>query len=407
MERIRVAGVTFFLELAVLFPPLAVAATAENPPPRANVHSRDSLRNARLTFERSRKGHVAFIGGSITEMEGYRPLVCAILKRRFLGTRFTFTNAGISSTCSTTGAFRLPHDVLGDGPVDLLFVEFAVNDDQDAAHARRECIRGLEGIVRQARRSNPRMDIVITYFVNEAMMANYRQGKTPVSIAAHETVAEHYGIASIHLAKEVTEQIDAGKFTWAKYGGVHPAPFGNAICAGMIDELMTRQWSRRIVPGMETTAYAMPGPLDPLSYEDGHFVDPAKAAIKQGWKLAVPPWDKLKGATRPRFTGIPLLCAEAAGAELTLDFRGTAVGAFIVAGPDAGVVEASVDGAAPREVDLFHHFSAGLHYPRTVMLGIDLKPGRHTLVLRMSPKTHSAGHAMRIVQFAVNGPAEE
>jgi len=31
------------------------------------------------------------------------------------------------------------------------------------------------------------------------------------------------GIASIHLAKEVTEQIDAGKLTWNKFGGVHPA----------------------------------------------------------------------------------------------------------------------------------------------------------------------------------------
>ena len=31
---------------------------------------------------------------------------------------------------STTGAFRLERDVLSAGPLDLLFVEFAVNDDQ-------------------------------------------------------------------------------------------------------------------------------------------------------------------------------------------------------------------------------------------------------------------------------------
>ena len=94
---------------------------------------RGSLANARLQFERAKKGHVAFIGGSITEMEGYRPMVCGILKRRFPNTEFVFTAAGIASTCSTTGAFRLQSDVLSKGPVDLFFIEFAVNDDQDCA----------------------------------------------------------------------------------------------------------------------------------------------------------------------------------------------------------------------------------------------------------------------------------
>lgn len=134
-------------------------------------------------------------------MNGYRPLDGELLQRRFPNTKFTFTDAGISSTCSTTGAFRLQTDVLSQGPVDLFFIEFAVNDDQHAGHARRECIRGLEGIIRQARRHNPRMDIVIAYFVNPGMLAAYRAGKTPVSIASHEEVAQHYGLSTIGLAR--------------------------------------------------------------------------------------------------------------------------------------------------------------------------------------------------------------
>ena len=70
----------------------------------ANIHQRGAFQNARLHFEPEKKGHVAFIGGSITEMNGYRPLVMALLKRRFPATEFTFTAAGISSTCSSTGA---------------------------------------------------------------------------------------------------------------------------------------------------------------------------------------------------------------------------------------------------------------------------------------------------------------
>ena len=114
----------------------------------SNIHFRGKLTNALHTFSTQDKGHVAFIGGSITEMNGYRPLVCELLQRRFPKSEFLFTNAGIASTCSTTGAFRLQRDVLNKGRVDLLFVEFAVNDQEDAQHTRRECIRGLEGIVR-------------------------------------------------------------------------------------------------------------------------------------------------------------------------------------------------------------------------------------------------------------------
>jgi hypothetical protein len=87
---------------------------------------------------------------------------------------------------------------------------------------------------------------------------------------------------------------------------------------------------------------------------------------------------------------------------LTLAFEGTSVGAYVVAGPDAGVIEASVDGGPVRKVDLYHRFSRGLHYPRTVMLGTELRPGRHVLKLRVSGETHSAGHAVRVMEFGVN-----
>ena len=398
--------ISLFLGLAVtafgLHRTAALQAAETKAARDGNICVRGSLANARLQFERTKKGHVAFIGGSITEMEGYRPLVCDILKRRFPQTEFVFTAAGISSTCSTTGAMRLASDVLNKGPVDLFFVEFAVNDDQDAHHTRTECIRAMEGILRQARRHNPKMDIVITYFVNPGMMDTYQAGQVPLSIASHEEVARHYGISTIHLAKEVTERIAAGELTWQKFGGVHPAPYGNAICAAMIDELMNREWKSSPPANAAPVDYPMPQPLDPLSYADGRFIDPQEAVVKHGWRLGVPEWKDLKGSKRPRFSQIPMLSADEPGAELTLKFTGTAVGAFIVAGPDAGVVEARVDGREPTEVNLLHAYSKNLHYPRTVMLGTDLPPGQHTLVLRISPKTQGTGHAMRIIQFVAN-----
>jgi len=370
-----------------------------------NAQLRGSVVNSRIQFETTGKGHVAFIGGSITEMNGYRPMVCEFLQKQFPETEFTFTAAGISSTCSTTGAFRLSSDVLSAGPVDLFFVEFAVNDDQDAGHARRECIRGLEGIIRQCRRHNPNMDIVVTYFVNPGMRDLLQQGKVPVSIDAHAAVAKHYSIPTIHLAREVATRITAGTLTWKIFGGTHPAPAGNRICADMIEAMLSAAWSDPLPDGAKPAAHPLPDrPVGAGNYGDGRFIDPAKADLGADWKLHVPDWKNLPGGKRGRFTTVPLLCSSTPGTVTTLTFSGRAIGAYLLAGPDAGVVEVSIDGGPFRRHDLFHRFSRGLHYPRTVVFDADLDSGEHTVRVRISETKNAAskGHAARILKFVAN-----
>ena len=97
-----------------------------------------------------------------------------------------------------------------------------------------------------------------------------------------------------------------------------------------------------------------------------------------------------------------MLCSQRPGAELTMKFTGTAVGAYVVAGPDAGVVEARVDDGDFQPVDLFHRFSKGLHYPRTVMFETNLPAGEHLLTLRVASKTSSGGHAVLIMKIVAN-----
>jgi lysophospholipase L1-like esterase len=367
-----------------------------------NVSLRGSLDNARIRFDGGGQATVAFLGGSITEMNGYRPMVCEILKKRFPKTEFTFIEAGISSTCSTTGAFRLGRDVLSHGKVDLLLVEFAVNDDQDAHHSPENCIRGMEGVIRQARMANPAMDIVMTFFVNEFIMDELQKGNTPLTIRQHIKVAEQYGIPTINLANEVAIQIKNGELTWKKFGGVHPAPFGNAIAAAMIDELFNRAWQTPLKEGAAEVAHLLPEPLDELSYFNGRFVDIHEAELKCGSLVKVPEWKSLNGSKRSRYTACDTLCAEGAGAEFSLNFEGRAVGAFITAGPDAGVCECSVDGGGFQQIDLYKGYSQGLHYPYTVMFANDLTPGSHQLVVRMVEGPTPERKALRIMEFCVN-----
>lgn len=380
----------------------ALGAGGEGALSDANVHLRGSFENARIRFEREGRGHVAFMGGSITEMDGYRPMVMEILRRRFPQTQFTFTDAGVSSTCSTTGAFRLDADVLREGPVDLFFVEFAVNDDQDARHAHRECIRGAEGIVRHTRRHNPKADIVIVYFINPEMLETWQAGRVPLSVAAHDEVAKHYAIPTINLAREVADRISAGTFTWEQYGGTHPGPAGNALCAEMIDRLMSIAWTGPLPDGAR--AHPQPEPLDAKSYSNGRLIAPDRATIVREMSVQVPDWSKIEGHCRSRFAQAALLCAEKSGAEMTLAFEGTAVGAYVLAGPDAGIVEIAIDGGPRRKINLFHPFSTQLHYPRTVLFDADLAPGPHTLALRISADRdpNSTGHAARILHFTEN-----
>jgi lysophospholipase L1-like esterase len=373
--------------------------------PSRNIIRRGSYTNSQIKFEQEQKGHVAFIGGSITEMNGYRPMVCEDLQKRYPGTTFTFTAAGISSTCSTTGAFRLNRDVLSKGPVDLFFIEFAVNDDQDAGHARRECIRGMEGIIRQCRKHNPNMDIVVTFFVNSGMLEMLQKDKVPVSMASHTAVLEHYDVSTIHLAREAADRISAGTLSWAEYGGTHPKPPGNRIGADMIAKLLDDAWKKPLANNAKPTAHPTPKDhLDEDNYSNGRFQNLETASTGSGWKVHTPEWKDIPGGKRARFTNIPLLCATEPGSKTTVKFTGKAVGALVVAGPDAGIVEASIDGGDFRKVDLFHRFSRGLHYPRTVMFATDLADGEHLLKLRISDAANkdSKGHAARIIQFAVN-----
>ena len=370
-----------------------------------NVKLRGGLQNARIQFEQKKTGHVAFIGGSITQMDGYRPMVSDWLRTRFPETKFEFINAGISSTDSQTGAFRLGDHVLAKGRIDLLFVEFAVNDDQDARHSRRGCILGMEGIVRQMRLRQPLCDLVVTHFVNPPMLQQIQSGQMPPSIEAHEDVLRHYNVSSVYLAREVADRIAAGKLTWAQYGGTHPKPAGNAVASGLIGELLGRRWAKPLPTNAAKGAALIPArPLDAGSFFNGHFLSPGLAKRGDGWAWHVPDWKKIPGSFRQTFARLKLLCGGRASDEVSLEFEGRAVGAYVLAGPDAGVLEVSIDGGEFESTNLYHHFSRGLHYPRTVMFATDLTAGKHSIRLRLAkPREDGAkGTAARVLQFVVN-----
>ncbi|MFT5105512.1 MAG: sialidase-1, partial [Pseudoalteromonas tetraodonis] len=364
---------------------------------------RDGLQNSRIRFEHDKQGRVAFLGGSITTMEGWRGLTYKSMQKRFPDTEFDFVHAGIPSVDSTGDAFRLMRDVFGRGQVDLLFVEASVND----LHNRRdhtERIRAMEGIVRQARRENPNIDVVFMCFVDVPFIKEFDAGKTPEIIADHLKVAEHYKIASINLAKEVTERIAAGEFKWEKFRNCHPSPFGHALYNATIERMLGAACASNLPAEAKTTAHTLPTSLEVKNYQRGRLVDLEVAELGDGWKID-PQWKPtLKAGTRAGFVNVPMLVAEQPGATLTLKFDGTAIGMFVVAGPDTGDVEYSIDGGEKKTLSGFTRWSGGLYLPWPFVFDADLAPGEHELTLTTAAgkNAKSKGNATRIVKFLVN-----
>jgi sialidase-1 len=79
-------------------------------------------------------------------------------------------------------------------------------------------------------------------------------------------------------------------------------------------------------------------------------------------------------------------------------------GLFLTSGPDAGIIEYSVDGSAFRSVDTFTRWSRSLHLPWAVMLDDSLTPGRHTFRVQIGVghNAQSTGTTVRVFQLLLN-----
>lgn len=380
-----------------------VAKEAKTPHGYDYFTVRGGLNNCRLTFEKQKKARVVYLGGSITAGKGWRELVMVDLKKRFPNTEFDFINAGIGGTGSTYHAFRFARDVLSKGPVDLLFVEAAVNDQNQPTL---DSLRGMEGVVRQARQANPMLDIIMLHFVDEPKIKDYNEGKMPGVIQQHEKVAEHYAVASMDLAKEVAERIKASEFTWAKdFKNLHPSPFGHELYARGIVRLFDASWKEHRLAEAKLTAHQLPEKsLDERSYFNAKLVDIKEAKPDENWTV-VPNWKPTMGSPREGFHNIPVLSSGTLGATLKLKFVGTALGLMAIAGPDAGSIEYSIDCGPMVTFDPFNaKFSPGMNLGVIKVLNGELAPGSHELVLKVGAKSNPAskGTVVRITHFMVN-----
>ena len=322
----------------------------------------------------------------------------------FPRTAFEFINAGIPSLGSLPDAFRLHQDVLSKGRIDLLFVEAAVNDRTNEYSGKAQ-IRSMEGIVRQARLSNPQIDIVFMYFADPDKIREYGEGICPSEILNHEKVAAYYRIPSVNLAKEVTDRISNREFTWdGDFIDLHPSPFGQRIYFKSISQLLLNCWTTDNLPNNDLINYRLSPKLDSFSYDNGKLIPASVDDINAGWTFDNDWIPDDKAATREGYVNVPMLICTEPGKILRKSFKGTAVGLAVAAGPDAGIIDYRIDGKEWKSLDLFTQWSGSLHLPWFITLGDELKNGFHTLSIRLNThsNTRSKGTACRIRYFFTN-----
>jgi sialidase-1 len=363
---------------------------------------RAGLERCRSAFDKG-FGRVVFLGGSITHMEnGWRDLVASDLQNRYPDTAFEFINAGIPSLGSTAHSFRFNSDVLKQGPVDLLFVEAAVNDEYNG-QSELEMLRGMEGIIRQARISNPCVDIIMLHFADPDKCAVIRRGVTPAVIVQHERVADHYGLASINLALEVTERMAASEFSWEDdFKDLHPSRFGHELYARSIQSLLDAAWHQPL--SSEVAPYTLPCYLDKHSYWRGRYASIHEAHGNPAWQM-IPDWspsDQTPG--RDGFVNIPVLECGTPDAELVFEWEGTAAGILVLSGPDAGWVRYQIDDQIGGLCNLRTIWSDNLHLPWAQMFASGLPCGKHRLCLSLHARVNSDPKParIRIVHFLAN-----
>lgn len=349
---------------------------------------RDGIGNVLQKLNEGKDVKVAYLGGSITAANGWRPQTLEWLKKTYPNAKIEQIHAAIGGTGSNLGVFRMDHDVLPFKP-DLLFVEFAVNDG-GADPAR--IWRGMEGIVRKMWKQDPHTDIVFIYTFAVGAENSLRNNKCTRSMSAMEQVAERYGIPSINVALPVViiekqgslvfkapEPPTDGKIHFST-DGVHPLTAGHQIYTDSIAQAF-----EMMAPNAKPFDHKprLNGYFVPDNWENAVMVPITKSMLTGDWKQL--PTDAGLGKSFGNRMGT-LWEADGPNNKLSFKFKGSAASLYDLVGPNGGQVIVTVDGKSSSKP--IPRFDQHCTYHRIATLGLanDLDPNKvHEVTVEIHP----------------------
>ena len=352
-------------------------------------------------FNKIKKGDavtIGYLGGSITRADNqYRLQSAKFIQDLYPLVKIIGINAGVSGTGTDLGACRLYDQVLRYHP-DLIFVEFAVNG---------AFTDGMEGIIRQIWKYNPRIDICLIYTISAGQSKIYADGKVPENIQNLEKIADHYAIPSVHMGLQAAILENKGKLIWKadsatltdkivfSADGTHPLEAGGNLYAESIARAILNM--KNIA---EDRIHKIGNPLIVDNWEDAKMLDPKSFATFS------PEWEAVDPKTIEslnQFSGwFPyVMKAEKPGSSIKFKFNGTVLGIFDIGGPEVGQIELELDGfkmnfeeksssnytatknkSDSKAVNSFNRFCNNRYRGQCVFIKTD--PGVHTVILKIA-----------------------
>lgn len=353
---------------------------------------RDGLPNALAKLRRGGPVTVAYIGGSVTQMSGWRDQTFEWLKRAYPQAQLTQVDAAIGGTGSDLGVFRYERDVLSHYP-DLVFIEFGIND----LGLKPEVVwRCMEGIIRKTWRFDPTIDLCYVYVYRGGLEKDYLQGLFPIPQSADEYLANHYGIPSIAVGLRASQLWQAGKMIWAPEKGpdgkplptpegvilfsndtIHPLPAGHQVYTDLIAQALTF-WKRDATP----KPHHLRDPFIADNWENAKLVELEPSMLSSGWKKLSP--EQGLGKDFAKF--VPSLwTAGKPGESLTFQFKGTAVKLYDLIGPTGALINITLDGQALKPAPRFDWYGNWYRLaPYTI--ATDLPDAVHTVTITIDAK---------------------
>jgi len=330
----------------------------------------------RRTLRALEKGTVTlgFIGGSLSDGRpewNWPEPVAAWFVEHFPGVRVVVENAAIGATGSDLAVFRAQRDLIDRG-CDLVFIEFAVNDEGEPAEKRS---RSREGLARKLLSGEGR-DLVLTYTYMQSMYADMLAGRAPLTIAEFEQLAEHYGIGSVWMGLHAFNEVRKGRMRWEEWlpDGLHPQFRGSLSYAQAVTAFLEKELLGQGGPALPT-GQALPAPLNAHNWEYAYRLPFDKVRLEGPW--TVRRWVKLVWIDQ-------VLRTSAVGARLAFEFEGRGLLLALDFGKAAADFRYSLDGGEWRLSGFDRPDWVGPDgWFRPLTVADDLPVGKHTFELEV------------------------
>ena len=331
---------------------------------------------------------VGYLGGSVTQARGasdtartsWRALFQKYLYQQFERKYYCHLSqvySGIGACSSPVAAFMVARNLLPAQPA-LVFVEFCIND----SHVLDKTLvaKGIEGIIRQLLTAKKPCDVVLLGAAcsPDARAADGSAGTVPQEL--HRKIAAHYDVLFIDMQDYFNRYLQTHSLEWSAVTALVEGPdvyhvndLGNQIYSQSLQAALERQLT--LFRDCDSIAAGLPEPLVSDELQCVRLLDPThdhKSLTLYG------DWTKRSPGTYPWYMDNVIMGAP--GAQMNLQFEGTAVMLWCILYHNGLKIEAVIDGKALPGPYLRYPTEAG----RGFVLAHGLVQGPHTLELTVA-----------------------